>query len=135
MGIPSVILYWTLGLYSVAWGICAAVSVSMGNLWLLHRNRNISLCAHIGVGTLFALLLCDNIVTGGFDRPNFSWLYVVPMVAATMLDLRGAWTWLGVTLATTVGFCMMPARANKGVGVIYLTIEHCITGFDTTAGC
>ena len=47
-------------------------------------------------------------MTGGFDRPNFSWLYVVPMAAAVMLDLRGAWIWLGITLAAVVGFWLLP---------------------------
>lgn len=109
MGVPSFYLYWSLGVHSIAWGIVAAVSFSLVNTWNLERTRNVNRSAHLGVASLYLLLLCDNIVTGGFDRPNFAWLYVVPMVAAVMVELRGAWAWLGVTLATITGFWLLPS--------------------------
>lgn len=108
MGLPAFHLYWSLGVRSVAWGIVASVSVALVNLWILERTKRVDIASHVGMASIYLLLLFDNLITGGFDRPNFAWLYVLPMVAASILDLRGAWIWLGVTLTTITGFWLLP---------------------------
>lgn len=104
IGAPFVVQYWQLGLRVMALGVACTIVAGAVNISALRKNRRPYIAGQIGVSMLYLLLLMSNITSGGFYDPNFAWLYVVPIAAAILVNLRACWAWTGVIVATTVAF-------------------------------
>ncbi len=109
VGIPAVIQFLVLDLAVMAAAIVGTMVAAIANLLVLRARRRPRLSAHFGLAILGSLLVMSNIMSGGFYDPNFSWLYVLPLGAAALIDLRGAALWTAVTLAITVVFWLLPS--------------------------
>jgi signal transduction histidine kinase len=112
IGLPGLYQFWRVGLPIVSIASLCAMAASAANLYALRLHRRPSLAGHVGLLILGLILAAAIASSGGISDPSFSWLYVLPLGAAVVIDLRGATVWLGITLATTVLFWMLP-----GLGV------------------
>jgi PAS domain S-box-containing protein len=77
--------FW-IGLPTLAWMTLGAILLSLG------------------VAVLFGALLYICSYAGGIESTDFSWLVVVPAVAALAVGLRSAWIWLVIVWFTTYAF-------------------------------
>lgn len=109
VGIPAVIQFLVLDMAVMAAAIVGTMIAAIANLLVLRASRRPRLSAHFGLAILGSLLVMSNIMSGGFYDPNFSWLYILPLGAAALIDLRGAALWTAVTLAITVVFWLLPS--------------------------
>lgn len=107
-GIPCIVQFTRLGLRPVAALIALAIGVSLLNLLLLRAFRRPRLAAHVSMGILAWLFSSASIFTGGFYEPGFTWLYLLPLAAAALIDMRGAALWTTVAIGVTVAFWLLP---------------------------
>jgi hypothetical protein len=107
-GFPAALQFSRLDMPYMTALIGVTIAGAIGNLFLLRKRRNPKISAHIGVALLASLLLASNVITGGFYNPNFAWLYVVPLAAAAVIDMRGAAFWTGFVMLTSVVFWLLP---------------------------
>ncbi len=107
-GIPAIIQFRLLGLSHLAIAGGVTIAAALANLLLLRALRRPILAAHLGLAVLGSLLVFSNVATGGFYDPNFAWLYVLPLGAAALIDLRGAAIWTAILICVTVAFWMLP---------------------------
>jgi signal transduction histidine kinase len=107
-GVPAIIQFRLLGLSHLAIAGGVTIAAALANLLLLRALRRPILAAHLGLAVLGSLLVFSNVATGGFYDPNFAWLYVLPLGAAALIDLRGAAIWTAILICVTVAFWMLP---------------------------
>lgn len=108
VGFTSAVQFGRLGLHDNALATLIAIGLGLVNLCLLRATRNPVLCGHVAVA-LFALIInINSAATGGYYAPNFSWIYLIPLAAAVLVELRGLWVWTGVTLLINFGFWIAP---------------------------
>jgi signal transduction histidine kinase len=88
--------------------LLAAMIAAFLNLVALRIWRRPGLAAHIGMAILGSFLVSSTTFTGGFYDPSFAWLYVLPLGAAAMIDMRAAAVWTAIAIGITVGFWMLP---------------------------
>jgi signal transduction histidine kinase len=105
---PSAWLYVRMGMSGTAAVLALGALAGLVNLFAIGRRVSPHAGGHIALSILYLVLLTTSIQTGGYYTPAFGWFYVVPMVAAAVLDLRGAWVWVGITLATAASFWWLP---------------------------
>jgi len=110
IGVLSLHQYWRLGMRGVCLALVVAMAAGVANLLLLRRTRRDSLCGHLALVILTALLVYINAMSGGFRDPSFIWFFLLPLAAAVLLDLRGAASWLAVTVAITLGLWSLEAQ-------------------------
>ena len=104
LGVPFVVQYWTLGVPWMSLAVTCTILGAVGNMLLLRRTRNPTLCGNVATGLMASLLLNSNLSSGGFYDPNFAWLYVVPVMAFLIGGIRSGWVWTGVILAVAFAF-------------------------------
>ena len=108
LGLPFVAVFQLVGLETLTVLLVASMTAAIGNLLVLRARREPRQAAHVGIGILGFQLAVSNCFTGGFYEPNFSWFYLLPLGAAALIDMRGATIWTIATIATTVGFWLLP---------------------------
>jgi len=84
------------------------VVAAFANLALLRRTGRPVLSAHLALALITTMQVVSLAAAGGFYDPNFAWLYIVPVGAAMVVPLRHSLGWLGVTLAVTGVFWVLP---------------------------
>lgn len=97
MGIPS--LSVTVALVMVFAG---------GVLLWVRRGGNSDVGGLLLTSALLVLLTYSNFCSGGFGDPNFSWLYVIPLLASLLVNARVGWLFTGVVLALALLFWFAP---------------------------
>jgi signal transduction histidine kinase len=107
-GIPALVQFATLELHTMLAGTIATMAAAIANLFLLRARRRPRLSAHLAVAVFGSLLIMSNVTSGGFYHPNFAWLYVIPLGAAALIDLRGAAFWTVATITVSVVFWLLP---------------------------
>jgi signal transduction histidine kinase len=107
-GVPTMVQFVHLDMPLLFGLVVMAVTAAMVNLFALRVLRRPRVAAHVGIAILGSLLVASNSMTGGFYDPNLSWLYVLPLAAAALIDIRGAAIWTALTIALTVGFWLLP---------------------------
>jgi signal transduction histidine kinase len=108
-GVPAVVQFIVLDMWNMTSAIVATMGAAVANLLLLRVRRRPRLSAHLGLAILGSLLVMSNVMSGGFYDPNFAWLYVLPLGAAALIDMRGAAIWTGLTLGLTMIFWLLPS--------------------------
>ncbi len=108
VGALYVVRHVQLGLPELAIAVASTILAAIANLAVLRWTQRPELGAHTAVGLLAAMLCFSAYSTGGFYDPNFAWLYLLPICAAIVLDLRGAAIWTVLTLAISFGFWLLP---------------------------
>jgi len=108
LGLPAFAQFWLLDLPWMAAALALAMVAAAANLVVLRSSRRPDRSGHIALAILASLLILSNTTTGGFDNPNFAWLYVLPLGAAVLINLRGAAVWTVLTMAVTCGFWTLP---------------------------
>jgi len=104
----TVVQSWAVGKWDVIAYLGIATSVGLGNLALLRKTHDPQLSGHVAVATLAALISLSAMSSGGFYNPSFAWLYIIPLAAAVALDVRGAAVWVGITVAISAVFWVLP---------------------------
>jgi predicted signal transduction protein with EAL and GGDEF domain len=92
---------WTTGLAVVL------IAASSANMVLLRRTRRPELSGHLSVALLFAFLVGEAASGGGFHHPDLAWLYVVPVVAATLTGARGCVVWVALSALGVLGLWLL----------------------------
>jgi signal transduction histidine kinase len=103
-----VVRHWDLGIPYMATALITTIVAALVNLVLLRVTLRPELCAHVAVGLLTAMLCFSTHATGGFYDVNFAWLYLIPICAAVVLDVRGAAIWTGIAIVISVAFWLLP---------------------------
>ena len=106
---------WILGVHELVFALAVTIASCGLNLVWLRRGAPVAWCGHLGVASLFCLLICTNLTTGGFYDPSFAWFYAVPFAAAFLIDLRSAWVWTGIVVMTTIGLWQL---AGMGIELL-----------------
>jgi len=118
IAVPFMVRYGALGVPHMVAALAICVVGALGNMWLLRRTHRPTAAGYVASGLLLALLVASNVTSGGFYEPNFAWLYVVPLVALIVADLRAAWMLTGIVLVTAVVFWFLPRWGVHLVSVI-----------------
>ncbi len=108
VGIPFFFQYLSMGVPIIAAGVVVSILIGVLNLWLLRRFRRPELCGHIGTLIVYFMLVLSNCVSGGFYDPNFAWLYVIPVVAGFVVNIRAVFIYFGLVIVTTLAFFTLP---------------------------
>jgi signal transduction histidine kinase len=107
-GLFTALEFWAMGLPEGMVAIGIAAVFAGANLALLRRTRDPVLGSHLALSVLTAMLVFGCILTGGFANPYFAWFLVIPVAAASTLDVRGVLGWVAITLAITGTFWSLP---------------------------
>jgi diguanylate cyclase (GGDEF)-like protein len=102
LAVPTAVMFFALGAHWMAVAVAATCAVCLANLLVLHWTRRPLLAGHIGTAGFYALLVLANLEASSFYSPNFAWFALVPVLAAVVVNLRGAWVWLAVVAITTL---------------------------------
>ncbi len=113
---PFVPVLWALGSPAMGLALLALMAACGANLMALRRWRRLEICGHVGVGCFFTYLAVSNAVWGGFYDPGFAFLYVIPLTAALLVNVRAGWIWSGLCAACAAGFWLL---AEMGVEAWY----------------
>ncbi len=108
VGFPALLQWVVLDVPAMVVGVAVTIAAAAGNLVLLRKTRQPRLAGHLALVCLASLLIFSQFVAGGFYDPDFAWFYLLPLGAAVVVGLRGAWTWTAVTLAITLAFWSLP---------------------------
>jgi diguanylate cyclase (GGDEF)-like protein len=104
IGVVALAQYALLGLSVMVLAVCISVLLGVANLLLLRKTHEPQLAGHVALTTLFLLLLCSNLHSGGFYDPNFGWFYILPLLAGVLGGFRVGWFWTAVVLLVTAAF-------------------------------
>jgi signal transduction histidine kinase len=107
-GIPGLFQFWWIGTPALSLAALGAMLAGIANLYALRALRRPSLAGHVGLVILASMVATAIGLTGGLSGPGFAWLYVLPLGAAVVVDLRGAAVWTAITLALTALFWLLP---------------------------
>ncbi len=108
IGTPFVFQYWALGIPWMSIAVGCTIVGGLGAVALIRRTGRARLGGWIGTSLLLVLLTVSNVASGGFYDPNFAWLYVIPILAALVVDARAGWVFTGLVLLLTLGFFLAP---------------------------
>ena len=124
VGVPSVVQFFRLDMAMIAWSTLAAVTLGLANLGLMRATLDPRLSGHIGVALFASIILIDSSATGGYYAPNFAWIYLIPLAAAILVDLRGLAGWTGVTMALCVASWAAPELGLEATNAIPPELVH-----------
>lgn len=85
--ILCVILY--LNLWFLVSVILIGEVIAIGNLFLLWKNYNLTLCSYIINSSLLMVITITNLWIGGLSTSFFGWFYVPPVIAAITIGIDG----------------------------------------------
>jgi signal transduction histidine kinase len=124
IGVPVIIQFIKLGLPLISGSIGLAILCGVLNLEFMRRSRRTWLCGHLAMAILAAVLALPTAALGGLAGPSFAWLYLLPLGAAVVLDVRGAAVWTGVALVITTLFFALPYAGIDLPNSIPLELRH-----------
>ena len=104
VGVPLALRCWLLGAPRIAVAVAGLMGLGVVNVLALRRAHRVMVSAHTAVSLLVLLLVVAGLCSGGFYDPAFSWLFVAPLLAFLLTDLRGGWLWTAIVSAITVAF-------------------------------
>ena len=100
--------FWAMSVNEGMVAIGVAAVLATANLVVLRRTRDPILGSHLALVILTSMLVFGCTLTGGFANPYFAWFLVIPVAAASTLDVRGVLGWVGITLCITAIFWYLP---------------------------
>ncbi len=107
MSIPGLLYSVHFIVIGVVWmAVAVALTISSATasvLWLRYSKKPVT-AGVLGVTAFCCLLTTSAYSTGGFYGPNFAWLYVIPVFAALLANMRTGAVFTGIVLLVTVGF-------------------------------
>jgi len=106
--IPFGIQYARLGLPYMTAAVLVTAFVALATLWQLRRTHDVDRAGLVVGLTVLALLVVSNVTSGGFYDPNFSWLYVVPLVGGVVATRRAVALFGGLVVLATIVFWVLP---------------------------
>jgi len=104
VGAPYVLLNAVYVSPALGLQIALCLGAAMVNLWVLRRTLDTVACGHIGTAILFTAIVSLCLQSGGFDTPSASWLYLIPLTAAVLINARAGLVWCGICALTTTVF-------------------------------
>jgi len=113
-GFLYLIHFVVIGVLWMALAVGSTIAINVVNLWWLRRSHDGTTSGLVGVSVFLVLLSLSALSTGGFYGPNFSWLYVVPVFAALLVNIRAGAIFTGLVLAIAVGFWSL---SELGIGI------------------
>ncbi len=107
LALPLCAITVTVGRPVMAALIATLVLASLANIRLLRRTLRPELSGYIGTALVFSFLIVDAATVGGFYHPSFSFLYIIPVVAGTLIGARGCLVWVAICSVTVLGFWLV----------------------------
>ena len=104
VGVPFVLLYLRHGVYGMGALMALSIVAAIINAAWLRRTHEVRRAAIFGCLLFYLLQVATAWVEAGFYNPNFAWLYIVPIVAGVLIDVRAMWWFSGLVTATCLGF-------------------------------
>jgi len=80
------------------------VIIAIANLFYLNKTRNYKLAGFIGLFAFYLLLNIVCYISGGFYDTNMNWLYVVPIFAAFIINIKLCLVFSLLILLTISGY-------------------------------
>ena len=108
MGPIFVFRYYAMGIRSLSVVVAAAMLFAAGVLFWVRRGGNSERGGLLVTSALLAVLIYSNLCSGGFEDPNFGWLYVIPLAAALLVSARVGWIFTGIVLVVAFFFWTVP---------------------------
>lgn len=121
LGTPLSIQHWLGGVAPVAVAIWIGITLGFFNLYLLRKTKHLILCGNLTVIVFFGIITTSNFLCGGFFDPNFSWLYIIPMLAGFLINAKAFWIYTGLVLLTMNIFFVLPMM---GYTTLYPLAHH-----------
>tara|TARA_R110002096_G_scaffold42143_3_gene113564 strand:- start:44273 stop:45946 length:1674 start_codon:yes stop_codon:yes gene_type:complete len=103
-GLLYLVHFVAIGILWMAVAVALTITTSLASLLWLRISRDPVASGVIGVAAFTCLLTLSAYSTGGFYGPNFAWLYVIPVFAALLANMRAGAIFTGLVLLITVGF-------------------------------
>ncbi|MDH3255421.1 MAG: PAS domain S-box protein, partial [Acidobacteriota bacterium] len=119
VGVVFIVGYVWLGASLLAWTVASGILLGLLCLALLRLTRRATLFGNIATAVLAAVLLVVALRSGGLESTGFSWLLLLPVIAAFGVGLRAAWVWLGVVWISALCFWVFDASA-----MVVIPVEH-----------
>jgi signal transduction histidine kinase len=104
---PFVLQYWSMNLPYMSVAVIFTMMIGVFDLVILKYTKRTLLCGTIATFVMYLLLVLSNVTSGGFYDPNFSWLYVIPLMGMVVTNRALSWAWTVVILLTTWIFWML----------------------------
>jgi signal transduction histidine kinase len=100
--------YYQMGIPSLSYSVLIAMIVGLAVVVWVRRGGNASTGGVVVTGDLLILLVYSNWCSGGIGDPNFGWLYVIPVLAALLVNARVGWIFTGIVFVLALLFWSAP---------------------------
>ncbi len=115
LGVLFLVEYWMLGATQVVWALLVTLTLAGLNLVFLRWSGRIGVAGYVSSSLLLTVAVVAVLNTGGFYDPGFSWLFVVPLAAAFLVDLRAMWIFVALVIVVTLVLWWLPEGAVANV--------------------
>jgi len=103
-GLLYLVHFIIIGVPWMALAVALTIATSWASLVWLRFSQKPESAGVVGVTAFCFLLTTSAYSTGGFYGPNFAWLYVIPVFAALLANMRTGAVFTGIVLIIAVGF-------------------------------
>lgn len=110
--LPIAIVHLNAGIWNVGISIIVAAGAGAVNLYALFRWNYVKINAHVAVIIVAVTIVISNIIWGGYYDANFGWFYLIPLLAALLINLYAMWFYVGFI---TVFFVLYYLLQQKGI--------------------
>ncbi len=100
--------YYQMGIPSLSYSVLVTMVVGVVVVVWVRRGGNAATGGGVVTGALLILLVYSNWCSGGIGDPNFGWLYVIPVLAALLVDARVGWIFTGIVFMLALLFWFAP---------------------------
>lgn len=90
----------------------AGILVTVLNWLFLKRINNLQISASIMIASIFVIIMVNMQFLGGIDTPHFGWMFIVPILAGSMLDARKQMVFFGLTCLGAIYYFYVPVSSD-----------------------
>lgn len=110
--LPISILHLLSGIPEVGITVLIAEIAGMINLYMIYHWKYFKINAQVAVIIVTLTIITSNIIWGGYYDVNFGWLYLIPLLAALLINLYAMWIYVGLV---TIVFILYYLLQQKGI--------------------
>ena len=104
IALPVAIGFVAIGAPLLAAAVFLTIAAGFATLVVLWRTRSPRLAGILGTSAVLLFAMVLSLQSGGLSGPGFGGLYLVPMLAALLVDARAGWAFTAVVLVAVVAF-------------------------------
>jgi diguanylate cyclase (GGDEF)-like protein/PAS domain S-box-containing protein len=110
------------------------VSIIIGNLFVLHRSKNIPRAASIMLFCMFSIHMANITFAGGINTPHFAWIFIFPILAGGTMGWKGQIFFYIICLLGITYYAVFPIQSaaiayTDSMGYTFFTRFMCLTVF------